>query len=103
MSKHVSGPWQVSTLRPSGAFYIQNQQGYMIAKIDPLFAYKPRHEANARLIALAPAMLDAIKRATPWIGKMIADGGHLNAVAPNDAVGALQQLDAILKEAGIYK
>jgi hypothetical protein len=44
----------------------------------------------------AAAMLAAIKRATPWIGKLIADGGHLQSVAPNDAIRALQMLEAVL-------
>ena len=36
-----------------------------------------------------------------WIGKMIADNAHMNAVAPNDCVGAMNQLDAaILKAEG---
>ena len=44
---------------------------------------------NARLKA-------ALGRAVPWLGKLIADGGHLNAVAPNDAIGAMDQAQAAL-------
>lgn len=44
-------------------------------------------------------LLAALKRATPWIGKLIADGGHLHSVAPNDAIGALQQMEAAIKQA----
>lgn len=42
------------------------------------------------------ACLAALRRAIPWLGKLIADGGHLNSVAPNDAIGALQQAEAAL-------
>lgn len=38
----------------------------------------------------------ALARAVPWLGKMIADGGHLESVAPNDAIGALAQAEAAL-------
>jgi len=38
----------------------------------------------------------AVSRAIPWLGKLIADGGHLNSVAPNDAIGALQQMEAAI-------
>jgi hypothetical protein len=52
--------------------------------------------ADARAIAAVPDMIAALKRAIPWMGKLIADGTHLNSVAPNDAVGALEQLEAAL-------
>ena len=48
------------------------------------------------LRAHATACEKALRRAVPWLGRMIADGGHLNAVAPNDAVGALAQAEAAI-------
>jgi hypothetical protein len=48
--------------------------------------------------------LDAVKvveRCAMWLGKMIADGGHLNSVAPNDAVGTLQRAEAFLKQEAV--
>lgn len=42
----------------------------------------------------APELYAAAKRAQPWIGKLIADGGHQNAVMPNDAVRAMEMLEA---------
>ena len=56
-------------------------------------------EANARLIAAAPALLAALRRAVPWLGKMIADGGHLAAVLPADCVAALDQAEAAITDA----
>lgn len=50
----------------------------------------------AALRAHATACEKALRRAVPWLGRMIADGGHLNAVAPNDAVGALAQAEAAI-------
>lgn len=47
----------------------------------------------------SPKILAALKRAVPWLGRMIADGGHLETVAPNDAIGALAQAEAAIAEA----
>lgn len=43
------------------------------------------------------ALRAALKRAIPWLGRMIADGGHLNSILPNDCVGALDQAEAAIK------
>lgn len=56
-------------------------------------------EANARLIAAAPDLLEACEATLPWIGKMIADGAHMNSVAPNACVGAMQRLEAAIRKA----
>lgn len=41
------------------------------------------------LHAAAPELLEALHRAEPWLGKLIADGGHLKAVSPKAAEEAL--------------
>lgn len=60
-------------------------------------------DADRALIKAAPELLEenkrlkaALERALPWLGRLIADGGHLNSVAPNDAIGAMEQADAAL-------
>ncbi len=52
--------------------------------------------ANARLISRAPEMLDALRRVVPWLGRMIANGGHLGSVGPNDCVEALRQAEDLI-------
>lgn len=55
-----------------------------------------------RVFVFAPIeakALAAVKRATPWLGKMIADKAHLNSVAPNDCVGAMHQCEDVLEHA----
>ena len=47
-----------------------------------LIAYCPLHQA-------APAMKEALSRCIPWVGKLIADKGHLKAVHPKAAIEAL--------------
>jgi hypothetical protein len=56
-------------------------------------------DSHANLIAAAPELLKAIKRAAPWLGKMIADGGHINAVLPNDCVRTLEMVEAAIRKA----
>ena len=42
------------------------------------------------------AAISSLRRCVPWLGRLIADGGHLNSVAPNDAIGALRQAEDLL-------
>lgn len=62
-------------------------------------------EARAALVAarvkgdLVDRCLGSIRRMLPWLGKMIADGGHLQAVLPHDAEQAMRQAQALLDEA----
>jgi len=51
------------------------------------------------LVIAAPEMLEALHRAVPWLGKLIADKGHLQSVLPNDAVRALQMAEAAIIKA----
>lgn len=105
---HTPGPWIAAELtrRPVGVHYhwrIQTGEN----RDDDLIAIVPAEypgddageEANAALIAASPELLAACVRALPWLGKMIADKAHLNSVAPNDCVGAMQQLEAAIAKA----
>jgi len=92
VAKHTPGPWSVFDRRTAleilaGETTIadvrQNGQG----------------DANAQLIAAAPQMLLALKVAEPWLGKLIADGGHMKAAAPNHAVRSLEMVAAAIAQA----
>jgi hypothetical protein len=103
LSRHTPGPWEtggVMTLvqvRPEG-------WNVPLCIADCHTKNAPENEAercaNAALISAAPELLAACERALPWIGKLIADGGHMASVAPNDAVRAMQMLEAAIKKAG---
>lgn len=54
---------------------------------------------HAVLMASAPELLAALRRVVPWLGKMIADNGHMQAVLPNDAVRSLQMAEAAIEQA----
>lgn len=62
MSKHTSGPWRLVTTTTPGQFVrehrIRSEDDSMICEIGPV-----SQEANARLIAAAPEMLEALRLA----------------------------------------
>lgn len=65
-TKHTPGPWEVLEYGkddngkdiPLHLIWVDNPFPCLIAQI----CFAPRSEANARLIAMAPEMLDALKR-----------------------------------------
>lgn len=87
--KYTPGPWDVTR--------VMGRTCYKIYSPDVTSELQAR--ANLKLISAAPELLEALRRVVPWLGKMIADKAHLNAVAPNDAVGALQQAEAAITKA----
>jgi len=100
---HTPGPWIASfdlnthTGRESG--WTVGPTGKEVAALNPTHATTAFEDAQ--LIAAAPDLLKAAERALPWLGKMLADKGHMHSVAPADCVGAAHDLHAaILKAAG---
>ena len=57
------------------------------------------HDKNAALIAAAPESLAAGKMAARWLGKMIADNGHLASVSPSNCVKTLRLLEKAIAAA----
>lgn len=49
--------------------------------------------------AVARELLAALKRATPWLGRLIVEGVHLKCVAPNDAERTLDHAEAAIRAA----
>jgi hypothetical protein len=82
---HTPGPWQV--LPPGKAqspWIVADIEGGSIADCEPCGPWMPDQvaTANARLIAAAPELLDALKVAYEMLGQMIAamnsaSGGHV--------------------------
>lgn len=99
---HTPGDWRVdgsfrvtvNAVQPDGSFWT-------IVACPGGSPNTPLHEAkaNAALIAAAPDMLHALRRAAPWLARLIADGGHHGCAAPNDAVRTLQRVEAAIAKA----
>lgn len=65
MSKHTPGPWTIGVPGPNGCPTIGTAQGLMTAMISHSYS-EPEQvataRANARLIAAAPDLLEALER-----------------------------------------
>jgi hypothetical protein len=97
------GPWTYD--QPALSFRIKAgdlEIADAIAKVangvSKRYVFEPEAEANARLISKAPEMAELLRRAAPWLGKMIADGAHLNCVMPRDCEVTLEQIERLLAE-----
>ena len=68
---HTPGPWNIEEYNNQTLeIWPQQQNGYgCIAKIDKLFGQFTDSQANARLIAAAPELLEALKAASILLDK----------------------------------
>jgi hypothetical protein len=79
---HTPGPW-VATARTNAHIDIDapGQHGYGATKVASTSLYK--HEANARLIAAAPDLLEALKAILPFIPNTSASEGGASKYSEN--------------------
>ena len=75
-TQHTPGPWRIGTTPPNGEQTIGTQQGLMVA-VATTGANTPT-EANARLIAAAPDLLEALKACIPHLER---DDHHTDALS----------------------
>jgi hypothetical protein len=68
MSKHTSGPW-VITHSPLNGYRVSDKTGWGVAVV----LKDTNDEANARLIAAAPEMLEALEMADELIDQLVID------------------------------
>ena len=78
MSTHTPGPWKVETRTRSGEFvrttHITGPDGAHLANVGPC-----NIEANARLIASAPDLLAALKRALSLVEELPHPNNYMAA------------------------
>lgn len=93
---HTPGPWGASV----GAGHVAIMTG---PTIDTVLAYgvtsTPEGVANARLMAAAPEMLEALERLIPWACKAMVEGVHKNCILPNALDSAINQARAAIAAA----
>jgi len=85
-AKHTPGPWTVGTPHPNNACaYVSTDNGEDVCVLygasepatqnaDGVWSEQPARDANARLIAAAPCMFEALRRAREFIANGIALG-----------------------------
>lgn len=98
MSKHTPGPWN---WRFEGPTVIVEPIKATITILSGPEGYKETQEANARLIAAAPEMLEALKTARPAIETWILDYAACNDGRASDwQVEVKRQVETAIRKAG---
>ncbi len=78
--KHTPGPWRISDARSTKVVLIDDAKGQAVGE---LVWADVRNPADARLIAAAPDLLDALKDLVSVLG---ADSGEAEIVAARAAI-----------------
>ena len=95
MKKHTPGPWIANDMGLKDGYFILSMSGCVIARVGgKLLSYQDAQSRNAQIMAAAPDMLDALKKAEAYLqgiksGKRFEEG---------DLVAVIQQ--AIRKSGG---
>ena len=93
---HSSGPWNLIKTN-EGAHEIWNQDWRVVT----VPHYGPDHmvecHANARLIAAAPDLLEALELAAQYVGKGMAENAYEGTALP--AENALRTINAAIEKA----
>ena len=60
--QHTPGPWDVATKAGDGGLVVRSSKSmHELCQIHSSYKYKDAHKANARLIAAAPEILEALE------------------------------------------
>ncbi len=70
MSKHTPGPWYIDPIKA----HANGNRRIMAEQCTPVAVVPDHLVADARLIAAAPDLLEAVEKAADWISK--GRGGH---------------------------
>ena len=89
MNKHTPGPWKITHSEVSG-YRVSDSTGWGVAVV----LKDVNDEANAHLIAAAPAMLEALERLRGWV---VAEAEQFGAVLPDDDI--MEQATAAIRAA----
>lgn len=102
MNTHTPGPWHAQPGKLKGGFWISDDSGYDVADVNDRAWMGELHEgeaeANARLVAAAPALRDALSglfQHCAMIHKQWGDGS--NASEAEAAIQAARAALALVK------
>ena len=95
-NKHTPGPWRIeedfAVENLSDPTYLKIKGSHLICKLQVCddADIRREQEANARLIAAAPELLEACKLAAQYVAKMVADDVQ-TAMPPQIALDRIEQ------------
>jgi len=98
MTTHTPGPWLVDYRDANGSKVVITRESVPICAVHPKVQTHglPTAEPNARLIAAAPEMLEALKTAQ---AEIVCSIGYMSAMARKNFQAVLDQINAALKKA----
>lgn len=109
MSKHTPGSWKIEQLPGNQSIEVQGEDGGMVAMVwsgikgRQGIEVAPIIEANARLIAAAPELLEALEQAFVALGRAggntIGMGAEVNAFAKQEIRKAWETARAAIAKA----
>ena len=73
-TKHTPGPWHIGVRQPNSDKFIYGKDGTEVANCDRLTNFAHENEANARLIAAAPDLLELVRRMGAHIADQCGEG-----------------------------
>lgn len=91
MTKHTAAPWHIGTPPPNGEQAIGAQNGMMVAIATTGVGMKEETLANARLIAAAPELLEALKDVLDKIP--LTDSGYFETPTARKARAAIAKAE----------
>jgi hypothetical protein len=99
LTEHSPGPWN-SSCYGDGSFIVRGHYGRIVCTRDRVpFPRREESEANARLIAAAPELLEALQKAREYVakvnGSIVGAIGHDNTIVKPD----LDLIDAAIAKA----
>ena len=108
-TKHTSGPWETvkpKFLDPNCTRHIEDANGHLIARINFANPVQSENEAiaNARLIALAPDLLETLDNVRATLSTMIVTFMEQMSQADYDArTGLLEQAEDLINRLGYHE
>ncbi len=75
---HTPGPWSVAPVRDdSGRYLVEPAAGNTDTSLDAVFIARCSSETDAKLIAAAPDLLDALRLAEGFIADRVPNTGEM--------------------------
>lgn len=94
--KHTPGPWRTADWQHAQQTAILSENGSCIARaFSPLGGTYKDAQANARLIAAAPLMLEALREARACLVALIFDLQRGDGLTPEQAAQVLEVIDRV--------
>jgi len=94
---HTPGPWTYNGINHA-VYAVYDESAYSVANCTKNAVGTPEDhaDANCRLIAAAPELLAALKRAVPWLGLAAAENLQIDCANPGDLLATLDRAAAAI-------